>query len=56
MPRIEAGEIFGMIKQRGQSRVTYSSRQNFTHRHLALDIDPNLSIEIMGSYRRCVCS
>ncbi|EJD51237.1 Nucleotidyltransferase [Auricularia subglabra TFB-10046 SS5] len=34
MPRAEAGEIFGMIKQR------------------VLDIDPNLTLEIMGSYRR----
>ncbi|KZV95895.1 hypothetical protein EXIGLDRAFT_671776 [Exidia glandulosa HHB12029] len=34
MPRAEAGEIYGMIKQR------------------ALDLDPKLDIEIMGSYRR----
>ncbi len=50
MPREEAKEIFDKIKEIGEhaTLVPWKSLNGGT----ALSMDPNLLIEIMGSYRR----
>lgn len=51
MPRGEAKAIFDLIKPIG-IRLSNDSALECTYRYIALSIDSNLFIEIMGSYRR----
>ena len=51
MPRSEAGQIFEQIKAIGKPEVINNQSIDVL-RLTALQLDPDLFIEIMGSYRR----
>lgn len=53
MPREEAKELFDLIKPIGKFLYLVHLNPYFDLRFPALNIDPKLFIEIMGSYRRC---
>ncbi len=55
MPRDEARTIFDMIERIGQWSSDHLIRNLLNYHVAALRLDPKLSIDIMGSYRRSVC-